>query len=104
MESRGWSKLDELRSPNPKGKKKRVINNFLLAKAKQNITKAIPDETIIRKIYVLRGEKVMLDMDLAELYGVETKVLKQSVKRNSERFPKDFMFTLTQKEFQNLRS
>ena len=46
----------------------------------------------------------MLDRDLAELYGVDTKVLKQAVKRNAKRFPKDFMFTLTQKEFQNLRS
>ncbi len=46
----------------------------------------------------------MLDKDLAEMYGIDTKVLKQAVKRNAERFPKDFMFTLTQKEFQNLRS
>ncbi|MES2848649.1 MAG: ORF6N domain-containing protein [Bacteroidota bacterium] len=75
-----------------------------MAKAKNGIVKIIPDETIIRKIYLLRGEKVMLDRDLAELYGVDTKVLKQAVKRNAKRFPKDFMFTLTQKEFQNLRS
>jgi hypothetical protein len=75
-----------------------------MAKAKRAIVKIIPDETIIRKIYQLRGEKVMLDRDLAELYGVDTKVLKQAVKRNAKRFPKDFMFTLTQKEFQNLRS
>ena len=75
-----------------------------MAKANKGIVKIIPDETIIRKIYLLRGEKVILDRDLAELYGVDTKVLKQAVKRNAKRFPKDFMFTLTQKEFQNLRS
>ena len=75
-----------------------------MPKTSRAIVKIIPDETIIRKIFLLRGEKVMLDRDLAELYGVDTKVLKQAVKRNAKRFPKDFMFTLTQKEFQNLRS
>ena len=75
-----------------------------MPKTTKAIVKIIPHETIIRKIYLLRGEKVMLDRDLAELYGVDTKVLKQAVKRNAGRFPKDFMFTLTQKEFQNLRS
>jgi len=64
----------------------------------------LPDEVIINKIYLIREQKVMLDKDLAEMYGIDTKVLKQAVKRNAERFPKDFMFTLTQKEFQNLRS
>jgi ORF6N domain len=59
---------------------------------------------IQNKIYEIRGHKVMLDFDLAEMYGVETKVFKQSIKRNSNRFPSDFMFTLTQKEFQDLRS
>ena len=56
------------------------------------------------KIYVIRGQKVMLDMDLAELYGVETKQLKRAVRRNEKRFPMDFMFELSQKEFENLRS
>jgi hypothetical protein len=56
------------------------------------------------KIYEIRGQKVMLDFDLAEMYEVETKVFKQAVKRNIKRFPKDFMFTLTQKEFNSLRS
>ena len=51
----------------------------------------------------VRGEKVMLDTDLAELYGVETKVLKRSVRRNSRRFPRDFMFLLTKEEVANLR-
>lgn len=75
-----------------------------MAKAKKTVVKIIPGETIIRKIYLLRGEKVILDRDLAELYDVDTKVLKQAVKRNAKRFPADFMFTLTQKEFQSLRS
>lgn len=64
----------------------------------------IPDEIISNKIYLIRGQKVMLDRDLAELYQVQTKVLKQSVKRNLNRFPTDFMFELTENEFQNLRS
>jgi hypothetical protein len=59
---------------------------------------------IQNKIYEIRGHKVMLDFDLAEMYEVETKRLKESVKRNLSRFPNDFMFTLTQKEFQDLRS
>ncbi len=75
-----------------------------MAKARNEIAKAIPDETVIRKIYLFRGEKVMLDRDLAELYGVETKYLKRQVIRNIERFPEDFMFELTQEELQNLRS
>jgi hypothetical protein len=59
---------------------------------------------IQNKIFEIRGQKVMLDFDLAELYEVETKRLKEAVKRNIERFPPDFMFLLTQKEFQGLRS
>ena len=64
----------------------------------------IPDEIVMNKIYLIRGQKVMLDRDLAELYGVETKVLNQAVKRNNERFPEDFMFQLTAAEFENLKS
>ena len=64
----------------------------------------IPDEVILSKIYFIRELKVMIDSDLAELYGVETKVLKQQVKRNIDRFPEDFMFELTNEEFANLRS
>ena len=64
----------------------------------------IPDEVILSKIYFIRELKVMIDSDLAELYGVETKVLKQQVKRNIDRFPDDFMFELTDVEFANLRS
>ena len=65
---------------------------------------SIPDEAVIQKIYVIRGVKIMIDRDLAEMYGVETKVLKQSVKRNISRFPHDFMFELSVKEFEILRS
>ena len=67
------------------------------------MTDLIPVESIIGKIVFLRGEKVLLDRDLAELYGVETKQLKRAVRRNVKRFPKDFMFELTKKEFDNLR-
>ena len=61
-------------------------------------------QLIQSKIYEIRGQKVMLDFDLAEMYGTETKVLKQAVKRNMKRFPSDFMFELTKEEFERLRS
>lgn len=64
----------------------------------------IPTERIEKSIFLIRGCKVMLDRDLAELYGVQTKVLKQVVRRNINRFPDDFMFELTKSEFENLRS
>ena len=64
----------------------------------------VPIESIVRKIVFLRGEKVLLDRDIAALYGVETKVLKQAVRRNIKRFPSDFMFELTKEENQSLRS
>ncbi|HEV8080732.1 MAG TPA: ORF6N domain-containing protein [Chitinophagaceae bacterium] len=75
-----------------------------MAKAKRNIIKALPEEKIINKIYIIRDQKVMLDFDLAALYEVETKALNQAVKRNAERFPKDFMFRLTSKEWIVMRS
>ena len=75
-----------------------------MAKTKKAIIKIIPDDNIIRKIYNFRGQKVMLDKDLAELYAVETKVLNQAVKRNVERFPEDFMFRLTMTETETSRS
>jgi len=58
----------------------------------------VTDEKVISKILLIRGIKVMIDSDLAELYGIPTKRLNEQVKRNSKRFPDDFMFTLTQKE------
>lgn len=64
----------------------------------------IPFERIEQKIYIFRGKKVMVDKDLAELYGVETKALNQAVKRNINRFPEDFMFKLTEHESEILRS
>ena len=71
---------------------------------KKNQLSQIPDEIVMNKIYVIRNQKVMLDSDLAELYGVETKQLKRQVNRNTIRFPEDFMFELTQIEFNNLIS
>ena len=59
-------------------------------------------EVIKNKIYEIRGQRVMLDRDLAQLYGVETKVLNQAVKRNQGRFPNDFMFRLTKEEMREL--
>ncbi|MEO5594414.1 MAG: ORF6N domain-containing protein [Chitinophagaceae bacterium] len=64
----------------------------------------IPDELLMNKIYFIRGQKVMLDKDLAELYQVETRRLNEQVTRNKLRFPADFMFRLTKKEFENLKS
>ena len=64
----------------------------------------ISEETISNKIYFIRNQKVMLDRDLAELYGIETKRLKEQVKRNISRFPDDFMFELSKEEFANWRS
>ena len=64
----------------------------------------IPAERIERAILLIRGQKVMLDRDLAELYGVATGVLNQAVKRNLKRFPEDFMFQLSRKEFDSLKS
>ncbi len=64
----------------------------------------ISSDAVASKIYHIRGLRVMLDRDLAELYGVETKVLKQAVRRNIDRFPPDFMFEMSKEEFTNLRS
>jgi hypothetical protein len=62
----------------------------------------VPDEVVARRIYLIRGIKVMLDSDLARLYGVTTGNLNLAVRRNAERFPADFMFQLTEEELQNL--
>ena len=63
----------------------------------------VPVEEIESRIFLIRGQKVMLDAHLAQLYGVETKALVRAVKRNIERFPRDFMFQLTKREFDDLR-
>lgn len=62
----------------------------------------VPVEIVEQKIYLVRGHKVMLDRDLAELYGVETRVLNQAVRRNIERFPEDFMLSLTREEIMRI--
>ena len=67
-------------------------------------TQIISVDRIENSIYLIRSQKVLLDRDLAELYGVETRVLKQAVRRNRKRFPGDFMFELTKEENQSLRS
>jgi hypothetical protein len=67
-------------------------------------TAVIPGERILRSILVIRGEKVILDSDIAALYGVQTRALIQAVKRNLDRFPPDFMFQLGDREFAHLRS
>ncbi len=75
-----------------------------MASKKKNIIPLVTDETIINKIYSIRGQKVMLDRDLAELYNVETRALKQAVKRNMDRFPSDFMFLLKPTEVNEMVS
>ena len=62
----------------------------------------IPIEIVEQKIFMIRGHKVMIDRDLASLYGVETRVLNQAVRRNIDRFPEDFMFSLTRQEIRDL--
>ncbi len=62
----------------------------------------ISHEVIVRKIFMIRGKKVMLDRDLADLYQVETRALNQAVKRNIDRFPSDFMFVLTRREIERI--
>lgn len=69
------------------------------------MTKLVPKpENLAALVFAIRGEKVLLDADLAELYGVETKALNQAVKRNLDRFPEDFMFQLTTEEWDRLRA
>lgn len=70
--------------------------------AKSKAVVKVPNEIIMNQIYYIRGQKVMLDRDLAELYNVDTRNLNKSVKRNIKRFPYDFMFQLTTEEFKNL--
>src|SRR6266581_9183043 len=70
----------------------------------KHLQPTVPSEIIEQKIYLIRGHKVMLDFDLAELYGVETRALVQAVQRNVTRFPEDFMFQLNKDELENWRS
>jgi len=72
--------------------------------SKNSLVRLVEEEKIMNKIHVIRNHKVMLDFDLAEMYGVETKRLNEQLKRNLKRCPKDFMFTLSEKKTQHLRS
>ena len=72
--------------------------------AKKELQALVVEQKILNRIYVVRSQKVMLDDDLAEMYRVETRRLNEQVKRNINRFPKDFMFVLTEKEYENLKS
>ena len=72
--------------------------------AKKQLQALVIDQKILNRIHVVRGEKIMLDRDLAELYGIETRALKQAVRRNMARFPKDFMFQMTGKEIDGMVS
>jgi uncharacterized membrane-anchored protein YjiN (DUF445 family) len=75
-----------------------------MEKVAQTNALAIPDEVLMNKIYLIRGQKVMIDSDLSELYGVVTRRLNEQVKRNMPRFPEDFMFQLSEEECKNLIS
>ena len=75
--------------------------NKIIKKSESTAAISTPIENLI---HIIRGQQVMLDSDLAKLYGVETKRLKEQVKRNINRFPSDFLFELTKEEFQSLRS
>lgn len=72
--------------------------------AKKELQVLVAEQKILNRIYVVRNQKIMLDEDLAEMYKVETRRLNEQVKRNLSRFPKDFMFVLSDKEFENLKS
>ena len=72
--------------------------------SKKSVSLVLSDDVVANKIYCIRGQKVMLDRDLAELFGVETKVLKQAVRRNIARFPEDFMFEMSTIELEDWRS
>ena len=72
--------------------------------AKRKLQLQLADEIVMNKIYLIRNRKVMIDKDLAELFGVETKRLKEAVRRNTTRFPKDFMFKVNKKELEFLRT
>jgi phage regulator Rha-like protein len=80
----------------------RYLKTYLMAQATKSMSLA--EEAIISKIYLVRKHKVMIDRDLAELYGVETKRLKEAVRRNISRFPPDFLFEMTKKEFEDWRT
>jgi len=81
-----------------------AINNVMIKKITHRPKDIIQEKRILNIIIIIRGEKVILDSDLAELYGVETRRLNEQVRRNIEKFPEDFMFQLSREEFDNLKS
>jgi hypothetical protein len=81
----------------------RFPSDFMFHLSDEEATVLIPAERIENRILLLRGQKVMLDRDLADLYGVRTSILKRAVTRNAERFPDDFMFLLNAEEVANWR-
>ena len=81
-----------------------TLENLIILNKTKMENQMIPDEIIMNQIYYIRGQKVMLDYDLAKLYEVETKQLKRQVRRNIDRFPEDFMFELTSEEYSFSRS
>jgi len=81
-----------------------LLNTLIDMMEKKTQKFSIPETLVTSKIYIMRNKKIMLDRDLAELYEVETRVLNQAVNRNIERFPEEFMFQLTSKEFEILKS
>jgi ORF6N domain len=78
--------------------------SFIFTLMRKSRGLAIPDEVVVSKIYLIRDQKVMLDDDLADLYQIETRRLNEQVKRNIDRFPEDFMFRLTDEEWETLKS
>ena len=79
------------------------LSEYTCVMSEMNIV-SVSDEVVMSKIYIIRNQKIMLDEDLAELYGVETRRLNEQVRRNMDRFPEDFFFTLNEQEFADLKS
>jgi len=102
--TRGGNALKRIKKSRDNDKDSSQDINQKTQMAKKESEIMIPNEIVKDKIYLIRDKKVMLDRDLAQLYNVETKVLKQAVRRNIDRFPGDFMFELSNEEFTILRS
>ena len=82
---------------------KKIVQKTVRRQQRQESKIDLIPEKIAKLMYIIRGEKILIDADLADLYGVETGALNRAVKRNAKRFPKDFMFQLSPKEWQNLK-
>ena len=86
-----------------KNERKLPFSPSIIVKGEKMVKNLIPQEVIENKIFLINGKKVMLDRDLAQMYGVETRQLTRQVRRNKDRFPKDFMLQLSTEEFKNLK-